>query len=192
MRENPFLEKRGFPAPFPKKPNKKERSACPNNRQAVFFLPFLGFFIFSCFLEKSVLQWSCNTIELSRVETHTFLFDKNVCSFDVCFPRECIFNCVAAIGATFFVRGFLPRTFLLERRNYYGFYGNKRSFRALGLMSVEVTRKKISRRKTMSVIDDTAKDASTFVFLLRAMAYFSSSWLLMTMSINWMVELSIL
>ena len=44
----------------------------------------------------------------------------------------------------------------------------RRSFRALGLMSVEVTRKKIRSRNTISVILDTENCASTFVFLFSA------------------------
>jgi hypothetical protein len=51
----------------------------------------------------------------------------------------------------------------------------RRSFSALGLISVEVTRKKISRRNTMSVIDDIEKPESTFVVLL--IAIFPSPYL---------------
>jgi hypothetical protein len=40
-------------------------------------------------------------------------------------------------------------------------------------MRVEVTRKKISSRNTISVIEDTENDASTFVFLLSAIDYSS-------------------
>ena len=69
----------------------------------------------------------------------------------------------------------------------------RRSFRALGLMSVEVTRKKIRRRNTMSVIDDIEKLESTFVVLLIAISlavYLSDgSW---SMSMNSIVVLSIL
>ena len=49
----------------------------------------------------------------------------------------------------------------------------RRSLRAFGLMRVEVTRKKISSRNTISVIEDTENDASTFVFLLSAIDYSS-------------------
>jgi hypothetical protein len=44
----------------------------------------------------------------------------------------------------------------------------RRSFRAFGLMSVEVTRKKIRSRNTMSVMDDIEKPESTLVVLLIA------------------------
>ena len=44
------------------------------------------------------------------------------------------------------------------------------SLRALGWMSVEVTMKKMSSRKTMSVIDDMLKLASTFDLRLSAIA----------------------
>ena len=67
-----------------------------------------------------------------------------------------------------------------------------RSFNAFGLMRVEVTRKKIRSRNTMSVIDDIEKPESTFVVLLIAIVcpYFSDgSW---SMSINSIVVLSIL
>ena len=47
----------------------------------------------------------------------------------------------------------------------------RRSFNAFGLMSVEVTRKNIRSRNTMSVIDDIEKPESTFVVLLIAMSY---------------------
>ena len=47
----------------------------------------------------------------------------------------------------------------------------RRSFSALGLTSVEVTRKKIRSRNTMSVIDDIAIFGSAFVILLRAISY---------------------
>ena len=43
-----------------------------------------------------------------------------------------------------------------------------RSFSALGLTSVEVTRKNISSRNTMSVIEDIDIFGSAFVFLLKA------------------------
>ena len=46
----------------------------------------------------------------------------------------------------------------------------RRSFRALGLMRVEVTRKKMRRRKTMSVIEDIDILGSAFVVLLSAIA----------------------
>ena len=50
----------------------------------------------------------------------------------------------------------------------------RRSFSALGFMSVEVTRKKISSKNTMSVIDDIEKLASALVVLLIAITcYFS-------------------
>ena len=42
------------------------------------------------------------------------------------------------------------------------------SFRAFGLTSVEVTRKKMSSRKTMSVMDDIEMPASTLVKRLMA------------------------
>ena len=42
------------------------------------------------------------------------------------------------------------------------------SFSALGLISVEVTRKKISNRNTISVMEDIVKVASTLVFLFIA------------------------
>jgi hypothetical protein len=45
-----------------------------------------------------------------------------------------------------------------------------RSFRAFGLMRVEVTRKKIRSRNTMSVIDDIENPESTLVVLLIAMS----------------------
>ena len=66
-----------------------------------------------------------------------------------------------------------------------------RSFSALGLMSVEVTRKKISSRNTMSVIDDIENPESTLVVLLIAMyPYFEAgSW---SISMNAIVVLSIL
>ena len=41
---------------------------------------------------------------------------------------------------------------------------------ALGLMSVDVTRKKMSSRNTMSVIDDIENPESTFVVLLIAIS----------------------
>ena len=44
----------------------------------------------------------------------------------------------------------------------------RRSFSALGLTRVEVTRKKMSSRKTMSVIEDIEKPESTLVVLLIA------------------------
>ena len=50
----------------------------------------------------------------------------------------------------------------------------RRSFNALGFMSVEVTRKKISSRNTMSVIDDIEKLASALVVLLIAITYYFS------------------
>ena len=43
-----------------------------------------------------------------------------------------------------------------------------RSLRALGLMRVDVTRKKMSSRNTMSVMLDIENEASTFVVLLIA------------------------
>ena len=43
-----------------------------------------------------------------------------------------------------------------------------RSFSALGLTSVEVTRKNISSRNTMSVMEDIDIFGSAFVFLLKA------------------------
>ena len=46
------------------------------------------------------------------------------------------------------------------------------SFSAFGLISVDVTRKKIRSRNTMSVIDDIEKPESTFVVLLIAMSLF--------------------
>ena len=58
-------------------------------------------------------------------------------------------------------------------------------------MSVEVTRKKISSRNTMSVIEDIGIEASTLVFLFSAMAYASSPGSLRTISMNCVVELSI-
>ena len=66
-----------------------------------------------------------------------------------------------------------------------------RSLRAFGLMSVDVTRKKISSRNTMSVIDDIENPESTFVVLLIAMSpYFvAGSW---SMSMNSIVVRSIL
>ena len=61
------------------------------------------------------------------------------------------------------------------------------------MISVEVTRKKIRRRNTMSVIDDIEKLESTFVVLLIAIScacYLSDgSW---SMSMNSIVVLSIL
>ena len=66
-----------------------------------------------------------------------------------------------------------------------------RSFRALGLMSVDVTRKKIRSRNTMSVIEDIEKPESTFVVLLIAISrYFSEGSL--SISMNSIVVLSIL
>ena len=50
-----------------------------------------------------------------------------------------------------------------------------RSFSAFGLTSVEVIRKKISSRNTKSVIEDIAVSDKTFVVLLNAIDYFSSS-----------------
>ena len=44
----------------------------------------------------------------------------------------------------------------------------RRSFNALGLMSVEVTRKKMSSRNTISVMDDIENPESTFVVLFIA------------------------
>jgi hypothetical protein len=46
----------------------------------------------------------------------------------------------------------------------------RRSFKALGLMSVDVTRKKMRSRNTMSVIDDIENPESTFVDLLMAIS----------------------
>ena len=43
------------------------------------------------------------------------------------------------------------------------------SFSAFGFINVEVTRKNINNRKTMSVIDDIENDASTCVLLFMAM-----------------------
>ena len=45
------------------------------------------------------------------------------------------------------------------------------SFKALGLTNVEVTRKKISKRNTMSVIDDMLKFGFILLFLLIAMLF---------------------
>ena len=45
-----------------------------------------------------------------------------------------------------------------------------RSFRALGLIRVEVTRKKISSRKTMSVIEDIDIFGSALTVLLSAIS----------------------
>jgi hypothetical protein len=47
----------------------------------------------------------------------------------------------------------------------------RRSLRALGLMSVEVTRKNMRSRNTMSVMDDIENPESTFVVLLMAICY---------------------
>ena len=44
----------------------------------------------------------------------------------------------------------------------------RRSFSAFGLISVEVTRKNIRSRNTMSVIEDIENPESTFVVLLIA------------------------
>ena len=61
----------------------------------------------------------------------------------------------------------------------------------MGLMRVEVTRKNISSRKTMSVIEDIENPASAFVVLLIAIStYFSAgSW---SRSIKSTVTVSIL
>ena len=45
------------------------------------------------------------------------------------------------------------------------------NFRALGLTSVDVTRKKTSKRNTMSVIDDILKDGLTFARRFIAIIY---------------------
>ena len=47
------------------------------------------------------------------------------------------------------------------------------SLRALGLTRVEVTRKKMSRRNTMSVMDDIEMFGSALVVLLSAIANYS-------------------
>ena len=72
-----------------------------------------------------------------------------------------------------------------------------RSLRAFGFTSVDVTRKKIRSRNTMSVIDDIENPESTFVVLLIAISYSvfpvpyspAGSW---SMSMNSIVVLSIL
>ena len=67
-----------------------------------------------------------------------------------------------------------------------------RSFRALGLTRVEVTRKKMSSRNTMSVILDIENDASAFSVLFSAIplcAYDSEGSL--SRSMNLIVALSI-
>ena len=45
------------------------------------------------------------------------------------------------------------------------------SFKAFGFTRVDVTKKKISRRKTISVMDDIENSDRTFVFLFIAIAY---------------------
>lgn len=50
----------------------------------------------------------------------------------------------------------------------------RRSFSAFGLTSVEVTRKKISNRNTMSVIEDIDISDSDFVVLFIAISRYSS------------------
>ena len=68
-----------------------------------------------------------------------------------------------------------------------------RSFKALGLTSVEVMRKKMSNRNTRSVMDDIPRSESTFVVLLNFMAvYFSASAGSLRRSMKSMVVLSIL
>ena len=68
-----------------------------------------------------------------------------------------------------------------------------RSFKAFGLMSVEVTRKKMRSRNTMSVIDDIENPGSTLVVLFIAISLMcyspAGSW---SMSMNSIVVLSIL